>query len=134
MANISLVADMQADGVFVIDGETFKQTGFIPTGRGAHGLYPSRDGKKIYVTKSGHAHGRNEIAWTRKCLRHRLRNIAGREDLADSGRRQSPDMGNVSADGNTLWLSGRFDKACLRYRYRNRRRPHYSGCRRNRTV
>jgi DNA-binding beta-propeller fold protein YncE len=23
----------------------------------------------------------------------------------------SPDMGNVSADGRTLWLSGRFDKA-----------------------
>src|SRR5437764_12596856 len=38
------VADMQADGVFVIDTQTFKQSAFIPTARGAHGLYPSRDG------------------------------------------------------------------------------------------
>ena len=39
------VADMLADGVHVVDGESFKQIGFIPTGVGAHGLYPSRDGK-----------------------------------------------------------------------------------------
>src|SRR5262249_22498640 len=41
------VADMQADGVYIIDPESFKQIGFIPTGRGSHGLYPSRDGKKL---------------------------------------------------------------------------------------
>ena len=38
------VADMEADGVFLVDGDSFTQTGFIPTGIGAHGLYPSRDG------------------------------------------------------------------------------------------
>ena len=47
------VADMMADGVHVIDGESFKQIGFIPTGVGAHGLYPSRDGKKLYVANRG---------------------------------------------------------------------------------
>src|ERR1051326_773040 len=47
------VADMEADGVFVVDAQTFKQVGFIPTGRGAHGLYPRRDGKKLYVTNRG---------------------------------------------------------------------------------
>ena len=44
---------MEADGVFVIDAQTFKQIGFIPTARGSHGLYPSRDGKKLYVTNRG---------------------------------------------------------------------------------
>src|SRR6266571_8642706 len=50
---VFFVADMEADGVFIIDAQTFKQAGFIPTGRGAHGLYPSRDGKKLYVTNRG---------------------------------------------------------------------------------
>ena len=39
------VADMLADGVHVVDGAPSRQIGFIPTGIGAHGLYPSRDGK-----------------------------------------------------------------------------------------
>jgi YVTN family beta-propeller protein len=47
------VADMMADGVHVVDGETFKQIGFIATGVGAHGLYPSRDGKSLYVANRG---------------------------------------------------------------------------------
>src|SRR5262249_2892473 len=37
------VADMAADGVHIIDGDAFKQIGFIATGIGTHGLYPSRD-------------------------------------------------------------------------------------------
>ena len=51
------VADMMADGVFVVDGDSFKQIGFIKTGMGTHGLYPSRDGKKLYVANRG----RNKI-------------------------------------------------------------------------
>ena len=47
------VADMMADGVFVIDGASFKEIGFIKTGKGTHGLYPSRDGRKLYVTNRG---------------------------------------------------------------------------------
>src|SRR5215472_4117681 len=47
------VADMHADGVFVIDGDSFKEIGFIATGVGAHGLYPSRDGTKLYVANRG---------------------------------------------------------------------------------
>jgi len=41
---------MHADGVHVIDGDALKQIGFVPTGLGAHGLYPSRDGTKLYVS------------------------------------------------------------------------------------
>jgi hypothetical protein len=47
------VADMLANGVFVIDGDAFKEIGFVPTGVGAHGLYPSRDGTKLYVANRG---------------------------------------------------------------------------------
>ena len=47
------VADMMADGIFVIDGESFKEIDFIKTGKGTHGLYPSRDGKKLYVANRG---------------------------------------------------------------------------------
>src|SRR3989454_11771435 len=38
---VFFVADMRADGIFVIDGETFKEIHFIKTGKGTHGLYPS---------------------------------------------------------------------------------------------
>src|SRR5215510_3224069 len=38
------VADLRAGGVHLIDGAAFKLTGFIKTGVGTHGLYPSRDG------------------------------------------------------------------------------------------
>src|SRR6185437_8997540 len=47
------VADMMADGVFVVDGATFKEVGFVQTGKGTHGLYPSRDGKKLYIANRG---------------------------------------------------------------------------------
>lgn len=39
------IADMDADGLHLVDGESFKEVGFIVTGLGAHGLYPSRDGR-----------------------------------------------------------------------------------------
>jgi YVTN family beta-propeller protein len=47
------VADMMADGVFVVDGASFKEIGFVKTGKGTHGLYPSRDGRKLYITNRG---------------------------------------------------------------------------------
>jgi YVTN family beta-propeller protein len=47
------VADMKAGGVFVVDGATFTETAFIKTGIGTHGLYPSRDGTKLYIANRG---------------------------------------------------------------------------------
>src|SRR5947209_5370941 len=47
------VAELRAGGVYLIDGAAFKETGFIKTGVGTHGLYPSRDGTKLYVTNRG---------------------------------------------------------------------------------
>ncbi|WP_075686912.1 YncE family protein, partial [Serratia marcescens] len=47
------VADMMADGVYLVDGESFTKVGFVKTGVGTHGLYPSRDGTKLYVANRG---------------------------------------------------------------------------------
>ncbi len=44
------VADMHANGVWEIDGATLKVIGFLATGAGTHGLYPSRNAKFLYVT------------------------------------------------------------------------------------
>ncbi len=102
------VADMHADGVFLVDGDSFKEVGFIPTGIGTHGLYPSRDGRKLYVANRGsHStrggpHGRGSIA----VIDFATRTVESTWPIPGGG---SPDMGNVSADGSRLWLSGRFD-------------------------
>src|SRR5437867_2013048 len=50
---IFYVADLKAGGVHLVDGDAFKHVGFIKTGVGTHGLYPSRDGTKLYVTNRG---------------------------------------------------------------------------------
>jgi YVTN family beta-propeller protein len=102
------VADMLADGIFVIDGHEFVQTGFIPTGVGAHGLYPSRDGTHLYIANRGsHSiHGPRNGPGSISVLDFKTQRIAITWPIPGGG---SPDMGNVSADGKLLWLSGRFD-------------------------
>ena len=99
---------MMADGVFVVDGETFREIGFIATGKGTHGLYPSRDGRKLYVTNRGSnrihgpAHGKGSVSVSTS----RRARWTSTWPIPGGG---SPDMGNVSADGKQLWLSGRYD-------------------------
>ncbi|MCW3038444.1 MAG: YncE family protein, partial [Solirubrobacterales bacterium] len=91
------VADMASGGVWILDARTLAKR-FEPTGKGAHGIYVSRDSRKLYVS--------NRDEGTVSVLN------------ANSGRRlhkwripghASPDMGGVSADGRVLWLSGRYD-------------------------
>ncbi len=91
------VANMDANGVHVIDGEAFRQVAFIPTGKGAHGLYFSRDSKYLYVSNRGEGSVSLIDLATRK--------VATKWHIPGGG---SPDMGGVSADGKSLWLSGRY--------------------------
>ena len=77
-----LVADMLRNGVWVIDARTLKVARFIRTGMGAHGIYPSRDGARIFVSN------RDE----------------GTVTVLDSVT-----LGGVTADGSQLWLAGRYD-------------------------
>ena len=92
------VADMDANGVHEIDPFAFREIGFIPTGKGAHGLYVSRDSKVLYVSNRGEG--------TISLIDLARRKVTQKWTLAGGG---SPDMGGVSADGKVLWLSGRYN-------------------------
>ncbi len=107
------VADMVADGLHVIDGEEFRQIGFIHTGLGAHGLTPSRDGKTLYVANRGSnvIRGASAGKGSVSVLDFATRTVVKNWSIPGGG---SPDMGNVSADGKYLWLSGRYDDMVYR--------------------
>jgi YVTN family beta-propeller protein len=108
------IADMMVDGVHVVDAEGLKQIGFIPTGVGAHGLYPSRDGKQLYVANRGTnlIHGKPGGKGGVSVIDFGTRKVVQTWAIPGGG---SPDMGNVSADGKYLWLSGRFDDVVYRF-------------------
>jgi YVTN family beta-propeller protein len=93
-----LVADMLRNGVWVIDAHTFAINRFVPTGKGAHGIYPSRDATKMYVS--------NRDAGTISVLDSTTLKQVALWTIPGGG---SPDMGGVTADGNELWLSGRYN-------------------------
>ena len=92
------VAALNDGGLIALDGASMRVTGHIPTGAGAHGIHPSRDGRLLYVSNRDAgsvsvvdpAAGRSIATWP----------------IPGGG---SPDMGGVSADGRQLWLSGRDD-------------------------
>jgi len=102
------VADMMADGIHVVDGDSFTKVGMVSTGVGAHGLYPSRDGSKLYVANRGtnRIHGMRGGQGSVSVMDFATQKVLATWPVPNGG---SPDMGNVSADGKTLWLSGRFD-------------------------
>jgi len=103
-----LVADMMADGTFIVDGAGFKEVGFIATGIGTHGLYPSRDGTHLYVANRGsnRIHGKRHGPGSVSVIDFATLKVVQTWPIPGGG---SPDMGNVSADGRQLWLSGRYD-------------------------
>ena len=107
------IADMEADGVHVVDGDTMKEVDFVATGVGAHGLYPSRDGKLLYVANRGthRIHGRKNGAGGVTVIDFATGKVTAQWLIPGGG---SPDMGNVSVDGKALWLSGRFDDVVYR--------------------
>ena len=108
MEKSSCVADMMADGVVVIDGDSFTKVGFIATGTGTHGLYPSCDGRKLYVSNRGshQIFGVRPGPGSVSVIDFSTRKVEATWPVPGGG---SPDMGNVSADGEQLWQSGRFN-------------------------
>jgi YVTN family beta-propeller protein len=95
---IFYVADKNHAGVWLIDAATFRVAGFIPTGPDAHGLYPSRDARFLYVTNRGNG--------TITVISFATRKIVTTWRIPGGG---SPDMGNVSPDGKVFWVSGRYN-------------------------
>ena len=108
------IADMMADGVHIVDGDAMKQIGFIPTSIGAHGLYPSRDGKRLFVANRGShkIHGSRLGNGGVTVIDFATEKVVARWPVPGGG---SPDMGNVSADGKWLWLAARYDDVVYRF-------------------
>jgi YVTN family beta-propeller protein len=106
------VADMNRNGLWEITGAPFKRVGFLPTGPETHGLYVSRDGKNLYVANRGgkligtqaqfyyHEGDNGSVS----VVNFATRKVVANWPIPGGG---TPDMGNVSADGSQLWLSGR---------------------------
>jgi len=105
---VFFVAGMKSASVHLIDGAPFTKIGLIETGVGAHGLYPNRDGRRLYVA----SHGSDKLWGTPRGK--------GSVSVIDFAARKAEatwpipggisfDMRKVSADGKTLCLSGRFD-------------------------
>ena len=105
---IFYVAELRRGGVYLIDGDAFKEVGFLKTGVGTHGLYPSRDGTKLYVANRGSSQigGKPRGPGSVAVIDFATRKVVTTWPIPKGG---SPDMGNVSADGKRLWLSGRYD-------------------------
>jgi YVTN family beta-propeller protein len=91
-----VVADMLRNGLWLVDASTFTVRSFLPTGRGAHGVYPSRDASVLYVS--------NRDEGTISVVDASTLTVRARWRIPGGG---SPDMGGVTADGSQLWLSGR---------------------------
>ena len=92
------VADMHANGLWEIDGARLKVIGFLRTGYGVHGLYPSRDAHYLYATNRGEG--------SISVISFRTRKVVKTWRIPGGG---SPDMGGVSANGKVLWVSGRYN-------------------------
>ena len=102
------IADLKRGGVYTVAGDEFQVTGFIPTGIGTHSLTPSRDGKHLYVANrgidriGGPVRGKGSVS----VIEFATDRVVADWSIPGGG---SPDMGNISVDGKTLWLSGRYD-------------------------
>jgi YVTN family beta-propeller protein len=93
-----LVADMLRNGIWVVNARTLRVERFIPTGKGAHGIYPDREGRRIFVS--------NRDGGSVSVLDASSLALIATWRIPGGG---SPDMGGVSADGSQLWLSGRYN-------------------------
>jgi DNA-binding beta-propeller fold protein YncE len=92
------VADMMRNGLWVVDAKKFKVKRFIKTGKGAHGLYVTRDSKRLLIT--------NRDEGSISVLDMRTRKLIAKWHIRGGG---SPDMGGISADGKVFWVSGRYN-------------------------
>lgn len=95
-ARLFYVTDLAAGGVWLVNPRRLRVVGFIRTGAGAHGLVVSRNGRSLYVAN------RNEGSVS--VISFRTRRVIAKWRIPSG----SPDMGNMSADGRVLWLSGRY--------------------------
>lgn len=92
------IADMASNGVWIMPADNFGKFTFLKTGRGTHGLYVTRDSKRLLIT--------NREEGSISVLRFSDNKLIAKWLIPGGG---SPDMGNISADGKFFWVSGRYD-------------------------
>ncbi|MDQ1673151.1 MAG: hypothetical protein QOC98_1713 [Frankiaceae bacterium] len=92
------IADMGRNLLLRIPWDRLRVAGSTPTPMMPHGIYPSRDGRFHNVSDRGA--GQVSVFSLAK------RRIVDSWPIPGGG---TPDMGGISADGRTLWLSGRTD-------------------------
>ena len=92
------VADMESDGVWLVDGPTLRVRRFLHTGQGAHGLYVTRDSRHLLITNRGEG--------SISVLDFATNKLVDRWRIPGGG---SPDMGGLSSNGKVFWVSGRYD-------------------------
>ena len=92
------IADMASNGVWVMPASHFGKFSFIHTGKGAHGLYVTRDAKNLLISNRGEG--------SISVLRFSDNKLIQKWKIPGGG---SPDMGNISADGRYFWVAGRYN-------------------------
>ena len=91
------VADMGRNLLLRLPWQRLRVAGTTPMPMMPHGIYPSRDGKFLYVS--------DRMAGEVSVFSLAKNKIVDTWPIPGGG---TPDMGGVSADGRTLWLSGRY--------------------------
>jgi YVTN family beta-propeller protein len=92
------VADMAANGVWLIGARQFKRLAFIRTGAGTHGLEIGRNGRHLFISNRGEG-SISVLDMASNQVVHKWRIPGG----------GSPDMGGISADGKVMWWGGRYN-------------------------
>ena len=91
------VADMDRDALLRLPWNRLEVVGSTMVMGMPHGIYPSRDGRFLYVSQ--------RMAGQVAVVSTRTQQVVAHWSAPGS----HPDMGGLSADGRTLWLSGRYD-------------------------
>jgi YVTN family beta-propeller protein len=95
---IFYVADMAANGVWLMSASQFKLIRFIRTGAGTHGFEVGRDGRHLYISNRGEG--------SISVLDMTTNKLAAKWRIPGGG---SPDMGGISPDGTVMWWGGRYN-------------------------
>jgi YVTN family beta-propeller protein len=107
---IFYVADMAANGIWLIDAHRFRVIRFIRTGAGTHGFLVSRNGKYLYIANRGEG--------SISVLDFATNKLVHKWWIPGGG---SPDMGGISPDGKVMWWSGRYNGVVYAMSTRNGR-------------
>ena len=92
------VADMAANGVWLLGTHQSKPLGFLHTGAGTHGFEVARDGRRLFVSNRGEG--------SVSVIDMTVNRVVGKWWIPGGG---SPDMGGISADGKVMWWGGRYN-------------------------